>query len=91
MTRSDYIEMVESLRHGINRLISERKGFLDEKGGLTDAKLIEINRAQKTEKMMNDLAVRLYEDGAVSERIRNETYIRGGEQMEIDYAKGEEE
>ena len=55
------------------------------KGKLTKATTLEEDRNKKTIKMMDELATRLYEDGAISQRIREEK-IRAGEpeQEEMD-------
>jgi hypothetical protein len=58
---------------------------LEAKGKLTKATILEEDRNKKTIKMIEDVATRLYEDGAISQRIREEKILAGEpEQEELD-------
>lgn len=86
MTRQDYIFHLDYMRKGVLEII---KFDLDQKkknGGLTAPTDLEQKRAEKTQKMLEDLAIRLYEDGAVSERVKLEKISSGEfDQAEITF------
>lgn len=86
MTRQDYIMHLDALRKGLLELMAFDAKTTKRLGKLTNPEVLEEDRAKKTAKMFDDLAVRLYEDGAVSERIRQEKLMRGDvEQSEITF------
>ena len=72
MTRQDYIMHLDSLRKGVLKLIDYDHKQKDLNGPLVGATTLEDDRAKKTQKMFEDLAVRLYEDAAVSEKVKIE-------------------
>ena len=88
MTRQDYIFHLDALRKGLLELIKFDQKKKSTDGDLSNPTELEIDRADKTQKMFENLAVRLYEDGAVSERIRTEKMMKGDfEQAEITFPK----
>ena len=90
MTRQDYIYHLDALRKGLLELMQFDAKTKKRLGALSNPELLEMDRAKKTAKMFDDLAVRLYEDGAVSERIRQEKLMRGDvEQSEITFPEDE--
>jgi hypothetical protein len=90
MTRSEYIAHLDVMRMDLVAIISNHYKVLQAKGKLTKATNLEEERNKKTLKMAEDLATRLYEDGAISQRIREEK-IRAGEheQEEMDLGGAE--
>lgn len=92
MTRQDYIYHLDTLRKGIIELLDFDARQKKKNGGLSDPTEIEDERAKKTQKMMLDLSVRLYEDGAVSERVKQDKLTKGDfEQAEITFPEDEPE
>lgn len=90
MTRQDYIYHLDALRKGLLELMQFDAKTQKRLGKLTNPEILEEDRAKKTAKMFDDLAVRLYEDGAVSERIRQEKLMRGDvDQSEITFPEVE--
>ena len=88
MTRQDYIFHLDTLRKGLLELMKFDADKKTTDGDISQPTVLEIDRAKKTQKMFDDLAVRLYEDGAVSERVRNEKLLKGEvEQAEISFPK----
>lgn len=87
MTRRDYIEFLDRLRRQVLEIEDE---FVRAKFGATVA---ETDRRTKTGKMMDALADRLFEDSAVSTKIKADMDARGEpEQGELfDNAEGGEE
>jgi len=86
MTRQDYIFHLDTLRKGLLELIAFDAKTRKRLGSLTMPEQLEEERAKKTAKMFDDLAVRLYEDGAVSERVKQEKILNGDlEQAEITF------
>ena len=86
MTRQDYIHHLDALRKDVLEIIKfdlERK---KRDGGLTAPTDLEQERAEKTQKMLENLAIRLYEDAAISEKVKQEK-IQAGEfdQAEITF------
>ena len=90
MTRTEYIAHLEVMRTDVISILNNHYNVLKAKGRLTKATYLEEERNKKTLKMLEDLSTRLYEDGAISQRIRDEK-IRAGEpeQEEMDFG-GEE-
>lgn len=86
MTRRDYIAHLETLRRDVCAIIAFDAAMVADNGTLTEPTPLEEERAKKTHKMMEDLAVRLYEDGAISSRVQTE---RSGipEQSEMNFGK----
>lgn len=90
MTRDDYIAHLEVMRTDVIAILSNHFRVLKAKGKLTKATDLEEDRNKKTIKMLDDLATRLYEDGAISRRIRDEKILAGEpEQEEMDLTGGE--
>lgn len=91
MTRTEYIAHLEVMRTDVMAILGNHYKVLNAKGKLTKATTLEEDRNKKTIKMMDELATRLYEDGAISQRIREEK-IRAGEpeQEEMDLVGGAE-
>lgn len=88
MTRQDYIYHLDALRKGLLELMQFDAKTQKRLGKLTNPEILEEDRAKKTAKMFDDLSVRLYEDGAVSERIRNEKLLNGeAEQSEMAFTE----
>ena len=77
MTRQDYILHLDKMREAVQKIIDFDDAEVHDKGSLSDPTPLEADRAKKTRKMLDDLADRLYEDGAVSERVRNDKIGRG--------------
>lgn len=89
MTRSEYIVHLDAMRMDLVAIISNHYKVLQAKGKLTRATNLEEERNKKTLKMLEDLATRLYEDGAISQRIREEKILAGEpEQEEMDLVGG---
>lgn len=72
MTRQDYINHLDALRRGVLKLMEFDKKEKDLNCPLVGATTLEDDRAKKTQKMFEDLTVRLYEDAAVSEKVKIE-------------------
>ena len=86
MTRQDYIMHLDHLRKGVLELISFDAKQKDLNGPLVAPTTLEMDRAKKTQKMFEDLAVRLYEDAGVSEKVKGERMLAGDfEQAEITF------
>ena len=86
MTRQDYINHLDALRKGVSKIIKFDREEKDKNGGLSMPTRLEDERAKKTQKMFDDLVVRLYEDAAVSEKIKHEKILAGDlEQAEITF------
>lgn len=84
MTRQDYINHLDALRRGVLKLMKFDKKEKDLNGPLVGATTLEDDRAKKTQKMFEDLTVRLYEDAAVSEKVKIEKLEAGDmEQAEM--------
>ena len=77
MTRQDYINHLDALRRGVLKLMEFDKKEKDLNGPLVGATTLEDDRAKKTQKMFEDLTVRLYEDAAVSEKVKIEKLEAG--------------
>ena len=90
MTRAEYIAHLEVMRTDVLAILGNHYTVWNAKGKLTKATTLEEDRNKKTIKMMDDLATRLYEDGAISQRIQDEK-IRAGEpeQEEMDLGGAE--
>ena len=86
MTRQDYINQLDALRRGVLKLRDFDKKQRDLNGPLVGATTLEDDRAKKTQKMLEDLTVRLYEDAAVSEKVKIEKLEAGDmEQAEMTF------
>ena len=86
MTRQDYINHLDTLRRGVLKLMDFDKKQRDLNGPLVGATTLEGDRAKKTQKMFEDLTVRLYEDAAVSEKVKIEKLEAGDmEQAEMTF------
>lgn len=86
MTRQDYIYHLDALRKGVLKIIAFDREEKDKNGGLSKPTSLEQERAKKTQKMFDDLVVRLYEDAAVSEKIKHEKLLAGDiEQAELTF------
>ena len=91
MTRTEYIAHLEVMRMDVMAILGNHYKVLKAKGRLTEATTLEEDRNKKTIKMIEDVATRLYEDGAISQRIREEKILVGEpEQEEMDLGGGEE-
>lgn len=89
MTRTEYIAHLEVMRTDVMAILSNHYKVLEAKGKLAKATNLEEDRNKKTLKMLADLATRLYEDGAISQRIRDEKFRAGEpEQEEMDFGGG---
>lgn len=77
MTRQDYILHLDHLRQGVQRLIDEDRRHKELNGPLVGATMLEEDRAKKTQKMFEDLTIRLYEDAGVSEKVRTDKLMAG--------------
>lgn len=86
MTRTQYIQHLDTLRKGVLELLDFDIRQKKENGSLADPTEIEDDRAKKTMKAMQDLAVRLYEDGAISGRVKADKAANGDfEQDELEF------
>ena len=86
MTRQDYILHLDHLRQGVQRLIDEDRRHKELNGPLVGATMLEEDRAKKTQKMFEDLTIRLYEDAGVSEKVRTDKLLAGDvEQSELTF------
>lgn len=86
MTRTEYIAHLEVMRTDVIAILRNHYKVLESKGQLAKATTLEEDRNKKTLKMMEDLSTRLYEDGAISQRIRDEKFRAGEpEQEEMDF------
>ena len=86
MTRQDYIFHLDHLRKGVLELIKFDDKQKDLNGPLVSPATLELERAEKTRKMLENLAVRLYEDAGVSEKVKQERLASGDfEQAEITF------
>ena len=86
MTRQDYIFHLDHLRKGVIELMNYDADHKAHNGALAGATSHEEDRAKKTEKMFQDLAIRLYEDAAISERVKQDKIKAGDlEQAEITF------
>lgn len=76
MNRKEYIDALDGVYKRVKEL-RDAFGLIR----LTDAEPMEDDRRKKTAKMIDDLADRLYEDGAISSRIAADNAAAGkGEQ-----------
>ena len=92
MTRTEYIAHLNDLHLDFSRLIKKNADFINDCGSLRDATELEVERSKKTTKMMHDFATRLYEDSAISMRIRKEKLAAGEfEQSEMDFGSTQED
>lgn len=88
MTRTQYIEVLDELHEAAKKVQKIRNTALKALGEAVLSPL-EEDRAQKTNKAIDDLATRLYEDGAVCRRVREENLAQGiTEQDELDFRGG---
>ncbi len=86
MTRTQYIAHLDTLRKGVLELLDFDAKQKKDHGSLADPTEIEDKRAEKTMKTLQDLAVRLYEDGAVSGRVKADKAANGDfEQDELEF------
>ena len=86
MTRQDYIMHLDTLRRGVLKLKEFDRKQRELNGPLVGATLLEDDRAKKTQKMFEDLTTRLYEDAAVSEKVKIEKLEAGDmEQAEMTF------
>ena len=91
MTRTEHIAHLEVMRMDVMAILGNHYKMLEAKGKLTKATNLEEDRNKKTIKMIEDVATRLYEDGAISQRIREEKILAGEpEQEEMDLGGSEE-
>lgn len=85
MTREKYIRHLDDLFGAVKQVMHIHAEAIKTYGVFKPGGM-EEDRAKKTEKMIEDLATRIYEDGAVSRRIREENLANGNlEQEEFDY------
>lgn len=79
MNRKEYIDALDGVYKRVKEL-RDAFGLIR----LTDAEPMEDDRRKKTAKMIDDLADRLYEDGAISSRIAADNAAAGkGEQDDL--------
>lgn len=88
MTRADYISHLDTMRKAVHDIIKFHRETIADNGKLAKPTELEEERAKKTEKMLHDLETRLYEDGAISERVKTERLLAGDrEQAEFSFEK----
>ena len=75
MTRQDYINHLDALRKGVEKIVKFDQEEKDKNGRLSNPTPLEDERAKKTQKMLDDLVIRLYEDAAVSEKVKQEKLL----------------
>ena len=86
MTRQDYIFHLDKLRQAVVEIIEHDRKYKELNGNIIAPTSLEEERAKKTQKMFDDLVVRLYEDAAVSEKVKQEKILKGDlEQAEITF------
>lgn len=86
MTRQTYIHHLDDLYAAVQQVMQVRAKAIQTHGVFKPGG-IEEDRAKKTDKMIEDLAIRIFEDGAVSRRIREENIANGRlEQEELDFS-----
>ena len=84
MTRQDYIFHLDHLRQAVIEIMNHDAKYRKDNGNLNAPTVLEEDRAKKTQKMFEDLVTRLYEDAAVSEKVKQEKLKNGDfEQAEI--------
>ena len=84
MTRQDYIFHIDQLRQAVIEIMNHDAKYRQNNGNLNAPTVLEEDRAKKTQKMFEDLVTRLYEDAAVSEKVKQEKLKNGDfEQSEI--------
>lgn len=84
MTRQDYISHLDHLRQAVVEIMHHDAKYRRNNGNLNAPTVLEEDRAKKTQKMFEDLVTRLYEDAAVSEKVKQEKFQNGDfEQSEI--------
>lgn len=87
MTRQDYIAHLDHLRKGVVDLMEYDAKKKEADGDLANLTILETDRAEKTQKMFENLVTRLYEDAGVSEKVKQEKLMNGEpEQTEISFA-----
>ena len=72
MTRQDYIFHLDQLRQAVIEIMNHDAKYRKDNGNLNAPTVLEGDRAKKTQKMFEDLVTRLYEDAAVSEKVKQE-------------------
>lgn len=88
MTRADHISHLDTMRKAVIEIINYHYKTIGDNGKLAKPTELEEERAKKTEKMLHDLETRLYEDGAISERVKTEKMLAGDtEQAEFSFEK----
>lgn len=84
MTRQDYIFHLDQLRQAVIEIMNHDAKYRKDNGNLNAPTVLEGDREKKTQKMFEDLVTRLYEDAAVSEKVKQEKLKNGDlEQSEI--------
>lgn len=83
MTRQDYIFHLDQLRQAVLEIMQHDAKYRQKNGNLNAPTVLEEDRAKKTQKMFEDLAVRLYEDAAVSEKVKQEK-LRNGDLVQAE-------
>ena len=84
MTRQAYIFHIDHLRQAVIEIMNHDAKYRKDNGNLNAPTVLEEDRAKKTQKMFEDLVTRLYEDAAVSEKVKQEKLQNGDfEQAEI--------
>ena len=84
MTRQDYILHIDHLRQAVIEIMNHDAKYRKDNGNLNAPTVLEGDREKKTQKMFEDLVTRLYEDAAVSEKVKQEKLKNGDfEQAEI--------
>ena len=87
MTRRDYIAHLDHLREGVVDLMKYDAKKKEADGDLANPTILETDRAEKTQKMFENLVTRLYEDAGASEKVKQEKLMNGEpEQAEISFA-----
>ena len=79
MTRQDYIAHLDHLRKGVVDLMEYDAKKKEADGDLANPTILETDRAEKTQKMFENLVTRLYEDAGVSEKVKQEKLMNGEE------------
>ena len=86
MTRRDYIAHLDHLREGVVDLMKYDAKKKEADGDLANPTILETDRAEKTQKMFENLVTRLYEDAGVSEKVKIEKLESGDmEQVEMTF------
>lgn len=88
MTRTQYITLLDELHLAAKRVAKLRNAEI-QANGKPVLSPIEEDRQKKTDKIIDDLVDRLYEDGAICRRVAQENAEAGiTEQDEFEFSEG---